>query len=147
LFLAPGRYRITVVAKDVVGGNMTNYEAALDVPRLEDDQISSSSLVLADVLQRLPTRSIGSSDPFTIGANKVRPRLNASFKRDEKMGISLQLYNFQPEDKSQKPDGTVEYTIIKNGSAQPVLEFTQELKELDGSASELRIEKLLPLTN
>ena len=35
--LAPGRYRLNVVAKDIVGGNMTNYEMALDVPRFEDD--------------------------------------------------------------------------------------------------------------
>src|SRR5437870_4510170 len=35
--LQPGRYRLNVVAKDVVGGNMTNFEMALDVPRFDDD--------------------------------------------------------------------------------------------------------------
>jgi len=33
----PGIYRINIVAKDIVGGNMNNYEMALNVPRLEDD--------------------------------------------------------------------------------------------------------------
>src|SRR5439155_8631356 len=30
--LAPGRYRLNVVAKDVIGGNTNTYETALDVP-------------------------------------------------------------------------------------------------------------------
>ena len=36
--LAPGTYRLNVVAKDVVGGNMNNYEVALTVPRLDPRQ-------------------------------------------------------------------------------------------------------------
>src|SRR5579872_6433997 len=47
--LQPGRYRLNVVAKDLVGGNVTNYEQALDVPHMDEDQLSSSSLILADV--------------------------------------------------------------------------------------------------
>ena len=35
--LAPGMYRLNVVAKDVVGGNMNNYELALHVPYYDDD--------------------------------------------------------------------------------------------------------------
>jgi GWxTD domain-containing protein len=39
--LPPGRYRLNVVAKDVVGGNMNSYEMVLDVPRLEEDVLGS----------------------------------------------------------------------------------------------------------
>ena len=38
--LQPGRYRLNIAAKDVVGGNTTNFEMALDVPRLEDDTLA-----------------------------------------------------------------------------------------------------------
>jgi hypothetical protein len=31
--LAPGEYRLNVVARDVVSGKMNNYELALNVPR------------------------------------------------------------------------------------------------------------------
>jgi hypothetical protein len=31
--LAPGQYRLNVVIRDVVSGNMNNYELALNVPR------------------------------------------------------------------------------------------------------------------
>ena len=37
--LAPGMYRLNVVAKDVVGGNMNNYEVALMVPRLDSEKL------------------------------------------------------------------------------------------------------------
>ena len=72
---APGTYRLNVVAKDVVGGNMNNYEMALNVPHLRRRQAGSSSLILADLIEKVPTRSIGTGQ-FVIGATKVRPRMN-----------------------------------------------------------------------
>jgi len=144
--LAPGRYRLNVVAKDVVGGNMTNYEQAIDVPRFEDDELTSSSLILADQIQKVPTKSIGAGQ-FVIGTTKVRPRVDETFKRDEKMGIYVQLYNFEPDEKTKKPDGTVQYTIVKAGTDEAVLDYTEELKDQSGAASQVVIEKLLPLQN
>ncbi len=52
-------YRLNVVAKDVIGGNMNNYEVALTVPHLDDEKLSSSTLILADLIEKVPTRSIG----------------------------------------------------------------------------------------
>lgn len=144
--LAPGMYRLNIVAKDVVGGNMVNYEQALNVPRMEDDQLFASSLILADVLEKVPTKSIGSGQ-FVIGTSKVRPRMNVSFKRSEKMGIFLKLYNFQPEEKTNKPRGQVEYEIVKAADSSKVLEFTEEVSALEGSAAQMTIEKLLPLSS
>jgi GWxTD domain-containing protein len=142
--LQPGRYRLNVVAKDVVGGNMTNYEVALDVPRLEDDQLAASSLILADLIEKVPTKSIGTGQ-FVIGTSKVRPRIGESFKRDEKLGIYLQLYNFAPDEKTRKPDGTIQYEIYKKGSGERVFEFSEEVGTLQGGASQVVVEHLLPL--
>jgi hypothetical protein len=142
--LAPGRYRLNVVAKDVVGGNMTNYEQALDVPHFEDDQLGTSSLILADLIQKVPTKSIGAGQ-FVIGTTKVRPRVNDTFKRDEKMGIYLQIYNFEADEKTRKPEGSIEYEITKAGTNESVLSYTEDLSTLTGGASQLIVEKLLPL--
>jgi GWxTD domain-containing protein len=142
--LPPGRYRLNVAAKDIVGGNTTNFEVALDVPRLEDDKISQSSLILADVLEKVPTRSIGTGQ-FVIGTSKVRPRLDETFRRDERLGIYMQLYNFEADEKTKKPDGTIEYEIVKNGNNEKVFEYTEELGAVAGGASQVVIEKLLPL--
>lgn len=142
--LPPGLYRLNIVAKDIVGGNMNNYEMALNVPRMEDDKLFASSLILADVLEKVPTRSIGTGQ-FVIGTTKVRPRLSDNFKRAEKMGIYLKLYNFQPDEKTHKGQGVVEYEVVKNSDQSKVLEFSEDLGTLDGSASQVTIEKLLPL--
>ncbi len=144
--LAPGRYRLNIAARDTVGGNTTNFEMALEVPRIEDDRLGQSSLILADVLEKVPTKSIGTGQ-FVIGTSKVRPRLGDTFKREEKLGIYLQLYNFEPDEKTKKADGSVEYVITKNGSNEKVFEYTEDLSALTGGASQMVIEKLLPLTS
>ena len=144
--LMPGVYRLTVVAKDVIGGNVTTYEQRLDVPRFEDDQLAMSSLVLADEIQKLPTTSIGTG-PFVIGANKVRPRVNGKFRRDEPLYFYLQLYNFQADETTHKPDGEIQYEVVKNGSNEKVLDFSEDLTGLTGGAAQLLLEKRLPLLN
>ena len=144
--LQPGRYRLNVAARDTVGGNTTNYEMVLEVPRLEDDTLGQSSLILADILEKVPTKSIGTG-PFVIGTSKVRPRMGDTFKREEKLGIYLQLYNFQADEKTKKADGTIEYVITKNGSNEKVFEYTEDVSALSGGASQVVIEKLLPLQN
>lgn len=143
--LPPGMYRLNVVAKDIVGGNMNNYEMALNVPRMEDDKLFASSLILADVLEDVPTRSIGTGQ-FVIGTSKVRPRMGDSFKRAEKMGIYMKLYNFEPEEKSNKASGTIEYEIVRTADNSKVIEFSEEITALEGSASQMILKKLLPLS-
>jgi GWxTD domain-containing protein len=143
--LAPGMYRLNVVAKDVVGGNMNNYEVALHVPRFDDETLASSTLILADLLEPVPTRSIGAGQ-FVIGSSKVRPRVSEVFGRAEKMGVYCQFYNFAPDQKTQKPNGTIEYEITKDGTNEKVIEFAEDVLAIDGaSAYQVTVEKLLPL--
>lgn len=141
--LPPGTYRINIVVKDVFGGNMNNYEMALNVPRLEDDVFGMSSVVLADLIEKVPTRSIGNGQ-FVIGTTKVRPRVTESFTRDEKMGIYVKFYNFEPDEKTRKPNATVQYEVVKAGSNAKIFEFSEDLTN-STSATEVTIEKVLPL--
>jgi GWxTD domain-containing protein len=146
--LAPGMYRLNVVAKDIVGGNMTSYEVALNVPHFEEDKFSQSSLILADVIEKVPTRSIGTGQ-FVIGDTKVRPRLNDTFERNEKLGIYAQFYNFGiADEKTRKPSGSIQYEITKQGSDKAVLDYTEEVNTIPGaSAQQVTVEKLLPLAS
>src|SRR5690242_4084216 len=143
--LMPGTYWLNVVAKDVVGGNLNNYEVALNVPRLDEDKLTTSTVVLADLLEKVPTNSIGAG-PFVIGDSKVRPRMGNTFKRDEKMGIYLKAYNFEADEATHKPLGQVEYELTKNGSGEKIWDITEEVGKIPGaSASQITIEKLMPL--
>ncbi|MEO8096175.1 MAG: GWxTD domain-containing protein [Acidobacteriota bacterium] len=144
LSLLPGRYKLTVIAKDVVGENATNYDVAVDVPAFSEDRLMASSLILADQLEKTPTRSIGTGQ-FVIGSSKVRPRIDETFKSTEVLGIYMQAYNFETNEETRKPEGNVAYKIVRNGSNETVFEFTEDLSALSGGASQLVIEKKLPL--
>jgi len=143
--LPPGTYRLNVVAKDVVSGNLNNYEMALSVPHFNEEKLASSSVILADLIEKVPTRSIGTGQ-FVIGSSKVRPRLTDEFKRNEKMGIYVQLYNFTPDEKTQKPNGLIEYEVTKKSDSAKIFEFTEEVDKMESaSATQVTVEKVLPL--
>jgi hypothetical protein len=143
--LAPGMYRLNVVCKDITGGNMTTYPMALNVPHFDDEKLASSSLILADLIEKVPTRSIGTGQ-FVIGDTKVRPRLTDTFERNEKLGIYTQFYNFVPDEKTKKPNASIEYDITKTGGTQSVLHYSEEVTAIPGySSQQVTVEKLLPL--
>ena len=143
--LAPGTYRMNVVAKDVIAGNIATYEVAITVPRMDSEKLSASNIVLADMIEHVPTKSIGMGQ-FVIGTSKVRPRVDDIFKREEKMGIYLKIYNFGTDRESRIPSGEVTYEIVKNGTNEKIFEASEDVAKIPGaSANQVTIEKLLPL--
>src|ERR1700693_248775 len=76
--LRPGLYRLDIVIKDVKSGNVGVINTRLQVPRYEDDKLEASSLILADQLEHVPAKQIGSGQ-FVLGSSKVRPKLDAAF--------------------------------------------------------------------
>ena len=130
-----------MAAKDVIGGNTASYEAVLEVPQFEEDQLAASSLILADVLEHVPAKNIGLGQ-FVIGPTKVRPRVGETFRNDEKLGFYVQLHHFLPDPVTHKPIGTIEYEIVKNGTNDVVFAYHEDLQ---GAVSEVTIERLLPL--
>ena len=124
----------------MVWGNLSAQEFAITVPRLDADKVSTSSLVLADQIATVPTRSIGAGQ-FVIGSSKVRPRIDSVFKRDEKMGIFMKVYNLGADETTHKPDGQVQYLLSKNGSNEKIIDFTEEISQIpNASASQVTIE-------
>jgi len=145
--LVPGTYRLNVVAKDVVGGNLNNYETRIDVPRLDPDKATSSGIVLADVLERVPPRSIGTGQ-FVIGDLKVRPRIGEVFRRDERMGIYLKVYNLGADEATHRPAGQVQYEVVKTGSNEPIYSFSEDFSKIpDATANQITIDRVLPLNS
>ncbi len=143
--LAPGMYRLNIVCKDVTGGNMTTYPMALTVPHFDEEKLASSSLILADLIEKVPTNNIGTGQ-FVIGDTKVRPRMTDTFAQNEKLGIYTQFYNFSPDEKTKKPNGSIEYDITKTGTKDSVLHYTEAVTAIpNASAQQVTVEKLLPL--
>ncbi|MBV9341488.1 MAG: GWxTD domain-containing protein, partial [Acidobacteria bacterium] len=131
--LAPGTYRLNIVAKDVVGNTMNNFEMSLVVPHYEEEQLGSSSVILADDLERVPTQSIGSGQ-FVIRSSKVRPRVDETFKQGETMGIYTEFYNLGMDEKTKKPVGSIEYEVVNKANNQTVLSQTEDLNSVPNAS-------------
>jgi len=145
--LGPGTYRLNVVAKDVVGGNLNSYEVAITVPRMDSEKLMASNIVLADLIEHVATKSIGMGQ-FVIGTSKVRPRVDDVFKREEKMGIYFKIYNFGTDGDNRIPSGEVTYEVIKNGTNETIFAASEDVAKIPGaSANQVTVEKLLPLNS
>src|SRR3982075_956137 len=141
--LRPGLYRLDLVIKDVQSGNVGVVNTRLAVPRYDDDKLEASSLILADQIEHVPAKQIGSGQ-FVLGSSKVRPRLEGDFTTADKLGIYLQIYNLKPDDKTHKSNATFQYTV-KKGGAQ-VLQFKETSVDMKQTGDQITIERLLPLT-
>ena len=144
--LAPGMYRLELVVKDLVGETMGTYRTAMRVPAFDDEALAASSLILADKIERVPIRSLGTGQ-FVIGSSKVRPRINYAFKQNERMGIYMQVYNLGQNEETSRPIGNVTYQIASlDNPSELLLDFSEDVNTIRGaSARQVVIEKLLPL--
>jgi GWxTD domain-containing protein len=140
--LRPGLYRLDLVIKDVQSGNVGVVNARLAVPRYEDEKLEASSLILADQIEHVPAKQIGSGQ-FVLGSSKVRPRLDADFTTTDKLGIYMQVYNFKADEKTHKSSGSFQYTV-KKGNEQ-IMQFKETSEEMKQTGDQITIERLLPL--
>ncbi len=140
--LRPGLYRLDLVVKDEQSGNVGVENTRLAVPRYEDEKLEASSLILADQIEHVPARQIGTGQ-FVIGSTKVRPRLAADFTSEDKLGIYLQVYNLKVDEKAHKPNATMQY-VVKKGNEE-VLSFKETTEQMKQSGEQITIERLLPL--
>jgi len=142
--LRPGLYRLDLVIKDVQSGNVGVVNTRLAVPRYADDKLDASTLILADQLEHVPAKQIGSGQ-FVLGSTKVRPRLENDFTTADRLGIYLQVYNLKPDETTHKSNATFEYTVKKG--AQQVLQFKETSAEMKQTGDQVTIERWLPLAS
>ncbi len=140
--LRPGLYRLDLVIKDVQSGNIGVVNSRLQVPRYEDEKLESSSLILADQIEHVPAKQIGSGQ-FVLGSSKVRPRLEGDFTTADKLGIYMQVYNLKPDDKTHKSSARFQFTVRKG--AEKIMEFKETSEEMKQTGDQVTIERLLPL--
>jgi GWxTD domain-containing protein len=140
--LRPGRYKLSLVMKDDLNGHMGSMEIGVVVPAYEDAKLSNSTLILADLLQPLPTSQVGTG-PFVIGGTKVRPSVTRSFTRDQNLCIYMQVYNLGQDPKTHKPSLDVEYELLKDG--KPLLAQAEDPNKLKEASQQFTLEKQMPL--
>jgi len=142
--LSPNLYRLDIVVKDVNSGNVGVVNTRLPVPHFQDDELSASSLILADDIQPVSSKDIGIGQ-FVLGDVKVRPKLDGSFTPKDSMGVYLQVYNLKVDDKTHKSDTSVEYRVKKDKDSEPMLKFDVPPDKLPQHGEELTLEQLITL--
>jgi GWxTD domain-containing protein len=140
--LRPNRYKLSLVLKDNVNGHMGSMELGIQVPHFDQDKLSTSSLILADQIQQLPMRQVGSG-PFVIGGTKVRASVDSNFTRDQNLGIYMQVYNLGLDSKTHKPSANITYDISKDGKS--IVSKSEDAAKMSNAGAQVTIEKTMPL--
>ena len=140
--LRPGRYKLSLVLKDDLNGHTGSEELGIVVPSFGEDKLTHSTLILADQILPLPTSQVGSG-PFVIGGTKVRPSVNNTFTRDQRLGIYMQVYNLGLDDKTHKPSLDVRYEVDKDGKA--LLDQPEDAANLKKASQQFTVVKTMGL--
>ncbi len=151
--LRPGRYRFDIVVKDVNGDRMGTWSRGLVVPDMSDDKgLTSSTLILADVMEKVPSKQIGTG-MFVLGSTKVRPRMDgadgtpAKFKRDQKLNFWMQVYNLGINEQNKKSSAEFEYDIVNTATKKPVLHAVETTDQIGNTGDQVTLEKSMSLAS
>ena len=152
--LKPGLYKIDIVIKDVNNpDHVGTWRRSVSVPKYDDDRLAASSLILADQMERVPSKDIGTGN-FVIGNTRLRPRVaNASngqplpvtFHRGQNLNFWMQVYNLGIDDKSKQNGATIEYQILDMTTNKAILNTTETTNKLNPNADQVTLEKSVPL--
>jgi GWxTD domain-containing protein len=151
--LRPGRYRIDLVVKDVNGDRVGTWSHSILVPEYSEDKLASSSLILADRMEKVATKSVGSG-AFVLGETKLAyPHLDgadgkpASFKHDQRMAVWMQVYNLQQDDKTKKPSASINYEIVNMANNQAVVHASETTETMGNVGDQVTLEKTVSLNS
>ncbi len=151
--LKPGLYKVDVVIKDVNNpDHIGRWERSVNVPKYDDDQLSHSSLILADNMYRVPTKDIGAGN-FVIGNTHITPRVPTGiavpiiFHRSQNLNFWMQLYNLGIDEKNKQNSATIQYEIMDLATNKPVLDASELTAKINPNADQVTLEKSLPLAS
>lgn len=150
--LRPGMYRFDVVVKDVNGDRVGTWSRGIRVPDFADDKLEASSLILADQMEPVAAKNVGTGS-FVIGTTKVRPRVPTAdgkpvvFKRNQKLNFWMQVYNLSVDDKTHKPSATVEYNVVNQSTNKAVVHTVESTEQMGNIGDQVTLEKTLSAAN
>ncbi|MGH9513700.1 MAG: GWxTD domain-containing protein [Terriglobales bacterium] len=150
--LRPGRYRLDIVVKDVNGDRKGTWSKGIVVPDFADDKLDASSLIVADQMEPVASKNIGTGS-FVIGSTKVRPRVApsdgkpVSFKRNQKLNFWMQVYNLSVDGKTHRPSATIEYNVVDAATNKNVIHTVESTDRMGNIGDQMTLEKTLSAAN
>ena len=153
LALRPGLYKIDIVIKDVNNpDHIGTWRRSVNVPKYDDDRLSASSLILADQMERVPSKDIGAGN-FVIGNTRIRPRVPSgiaapvTFHRAQNLNFWMQVYNLGIDEKSKQNGATIDYQVMDMATNKAVLEEQESTSKMSPNADQVTLEKSMPLAS
>jgi GWxTD domain-containing protein len=149
--LRPGRYRFDLVVKDVNGDRVGTWSRGIVVPEFSDDRLSNSTLIVADQMEPVAAKNVGTGS-FVIGTTKVRPRVPSadgkpvSFKRNQKMNFWMQVYNLSVDEKTHKASATIEYNVT-DANNKAVIHTVESTDTMGNVGDQVTLQKTLSAAN
>ena len=143
IVLPPGNYKIDVVVRDVNSGKTGVLRKGFTVPKYEEGQLSTSTLILASKIEplngRLPSRQ------FVLGSLKVIPNATVEFKQDQPLGVYMQVYNVGIDQATLRPSADIEYVISQKSKV--VMRIKEDGKNGFSSinSQQMTLARLVPL--
>jgi GWxTD domain-containing protein len=152
--LRPGRYKLNIAVKDVNGDRKGVWSRSVVVPEFSDDKLATSTLIVADDMEPVPTKAIGTG-MFVIGTMKIRPRVApadgkpALFKKDkdQKLNFWMQVYNLGVDEKTHKPSATFEYNITNLATNKSVIQKTETTDAMGNIGEQVTLQKSIVAAN
>jgi GWxTD domain-containing protein len=152
--LRPGHYKLSIAVKDVNGDRKGVWARGIEVREFPDDKLAASSLIVADQMEPVPTKAIGTGN-FVIGATKIRPRVApadgkpALFKRDrdQKLNFWMQVYNLGVDEKTHKPSATFEFDITNMATNKQIVQKTESTETMGNIGDQVTLQKSIAAAN
>jgi hypothetical protein len=120
----------------------------LHVPDFNDDRLATSSLIVADRMEAVPTTNVGQGS-FVIGDTYGRPRVPAAdgqpvtFTRGQKIGFWMQVYNLSVDEETHRPSVTVDYNLVNRASGKSVIHSQQTTRQMKHAGNQITLQKTL----
>ncbi len=149
VLLPTGIYKLDFVVKDLGSGNISTLSTSLNVPKLPEQSLSSSPLILAKVLQPMDTFP-EAPQTFVLGDLKVVPNISRVFKTADHLNIYFQVYHASLDPSRSRPKLVTVYSIFSGDklvsqltdAAGTSLEYASELRAV--MARRLELQRLTP---
>jgi GWxTD domain-containing protein len=147
--LPPGRYKIDVVARDTTSGKTGVLHHSFEVPRYQENQLATSTIVLAASIEPIDSKTLLQGNIFVIGRYKVKPFVSGIYKPGQNVAMFLQVYDAQMDQATLQPALKVEYSVMKGD--QEILHIVEDGKtnfgKVDLKGQQLTVMRSIPVTD
>ena len=137
--LQPGRYKVDIILRDVESGAMGVRRVGFEVPKFPENQLSASDILLAAKLEKVDAGAPVTQ--FVIGTTKVIPSLSRVFRRNDPVGVYLQIYNAAIDQTTLRPAADAEYVLLKDG--KEISKQFEDWRDINDAGQRLTLTRLI----